>query len=178
MSRNSDDFIPIYRGLRGGDFSSSVGPSGAIVRGAPEGISVNAEEVAKNFISGNFYIGGGAGGNGAYFTPNRSDAAGYAVGLGAGSTSSQPGAIIDALLPKSARIADFGDPSLRLAFEQSGFPDFSSFLASLGYEAIKRDDIYVILNRSALRVLANPEIVTKVSPATPPVRRYDSETGL
>jgi hypothetical protein len=122
----SGEFIPIYRGVR--DY---------------EGIP--AQSFVDEFAEGDFFVGGGALGNGAYFTTSRSVAQGYGPS----------GEVIEALVPRNARIFDLDDPasaSVLAERQASPFRDTADFLAAKGYDGLKSGDNIVLYNRSAVTV--------------------------
>ena len=148
----SGDWIPIYRGIRGGEAT----------RGADIGRVVNAEDAAFDLIHGNLYVSSGTAGHGAYFTTNRGWARDYATGTPA-NPSFEPGMVIDAYIPASARIADGGvDSALRAQYQETygtnltGKLDFNTWAAAQGYDAIRLDETFIVLNRSILRMVEEP----------------------
>jgi hypothetical protein len=161
-----DDYVTIFRGIRGGEAT----------RGASLGQTVDAEQAAFDFISGDLYPSGGTAGSGAYFTTDGSGAITYSVAGGRSGLSSQPGAVVAAVLPKNANIFDYRTAGSEFfaSMRREGFEDVGEYLAAQGYDAIRFGgwdeptlDI-AVLNRSALTVLDEPMIYR--SPSDAPMR--------
>ena len=151
LATRTDEYIPLYRGIRGG-----AGSVGSVSTGRPDGV-VDAVSAANDFVSGNLYHGGGAGPDGSYFSPLPDVARNYAVGGTELMASSEPGAVISALLPRNARIARLDDPALVREFNDSGYSNIGTFAAAKGYDALLHESgIHIVLNRSALIVDDTP----------------------
>jgi hypothetical protein len=125
--RKSGEYIPIYRGVR--DY---------------EGIP--AQKFVDEFNEGEFFIGGGALGNGAYFTTSPGLADAYRDG----------GQVIEALIPRNARLFDLDslDAKQILLEKPQSFRDLSDYLAAKGYDGLitqwgAAKQSVVLYNRSA-----------------------------
>lgn len=165
LAKNTNDYIPLYRGIRGGR-----GSAGSVSTGRADEF-VDAASAADEFVSGNLFYGGGAGPDGTYFATTPEVARNYAVGINSLMASSEPGAVISALLPRNARIVRYDDPQLLAEFAQSGYDNLGAFAAAKGYDAIlHKDNIHIVLNRSALIVDDTPDIYRFGSPNPIPRR--------
>lgn len=128
LAADTDNYIPIYRGL------------------SPRGAS--AEDYRRAFHSGDFFVGQGSSGSGAYFATTPEGAASY-LNLNPG----QPGAMIEAVVPRSARIftsdASENAAAMMQQFWDSPFTDLAEFLVAKGYDGLMLDNAFVLYNRGA-----------------------------
>ena len=124
---STGDYIPIFRGISGTS-------------------EVPASRFVDEFAEGNFFIGGGTYGAGAYFSRTLSGATPYTSLTGSG------GNVIEALVPRASRMADFDGPQrdiLRQQWKASPFADLGEFLIVNGYDGLTIGNDVILYNRSA-----------------------------
>lgn len=126
---SSSEYIPIFRGV------SNTG-------------SVPASRFVDEFANGEFFVGGGTYGAGAYFSRSAEGAVPYSA-LGS------QGSVIEALVPKTARILDLDSPLGKSMFEEfraSPFVDAAEYFVSKGYDGLTVGNDFILYNRSAVVV--------------------------
>lgn len=157
------DYIQVYRGVKGAG-SGYSGPT----RGGTVTQSKTAAQIHEEFRSGSVYYGKGIYGNGFYFSTDRSIAAGYG--------DHSKGAVLTALIPKSANVVDHRaiereaqtnssrySKARGQSHEQATLWDEGRYAAAKGHDMIKippghsstahGKPNYVVLNRSVMIVL-------------------------
>jgi hypothetical protein len=130
LLRADPNYIPLFRGIYDRDAARQIVTSYAI-----------------DMPSGPVHTMYGLNGTGSYWG-GPSIASGYA-----GAGYSNPGVMVEAFLPKGAKILDPSLPSGKKIiddFARSSYHDFGAYAAALGYDVISHMGVYTVLNRSVL----------------------------
>lgn len=131
-----------------------------IYRGLSAATEDEAARYAEQFLSGEYYIGGGFNGTGSYFGTDPRTALEYASMMSRDFPQGRPGAIVRAVIPGSAKIFDDSldsvlTRSIMRSFSRSNFDDLGMYLASLGYDGqrVRRlgEEYIVMYNRGILK---------------------------